>query len=264
MPITNEEVSAFFEAQIAKQQRWFQAKQADKFICHVGSTSASGAFLEVTAHRLLGIERGARPTELVVRLGGSFAAPVASADEVVTVTLFDQFVGYQVKTRAGAAGANAVTVEGGATTVRGAQVFTLHHSPFMLTAFEKVPIEDVLASVGTARHALVGVGATANLSPRFCWHYEELGGKLVLFHGDGLPMKTFLNVKANPNVTRIALDPETFQGFVATGPLEEFRPADHPVAYEKICQGFANGGWGRPARVFRFVADRWTRLAPQG
>jgi len=260
MGIGNGELLDFFAAQIAKQQRWFQVQHADKFLCYMGSTSAPGAFLRVTAHRLLGIERGASPTELVVRVAGEVSQ--AGPGEIATVTLFNQFVGYQVKTRA-SAGPGAVVQDGPVTAVRGGQVFTLHHSPFMLTAFEKVPVEEVIASVGRARFALAGVGAAANLSPRFCWHTEEAGGKLVLYHGDGLPMKTFLNLKANPNVTRIALDPETFQGYVAAGRADEFSPSDNPAAYDKICRGFANGGWGKPARVFRFVAERWERLAPR-
>ncbi len=263
MSVTNAELTAFFEAQIANQQGWFMGKHADKFLCYVGSTSSPGAYLEVTAHRLLGIDRGAGATELAVRLGGSFAPPGAGANQVATVTLFEphRFQGYQVKTRAGV---QTISSDGPATVVRGGQVFTLHHSPFMLTAFEKVPLDEVIAAVGAARFALVGVGASANLSPRFCWHHEEVGGKLVLFHGDGLPMKTYLNVKANPNVTRIAIDPETFEGYVGSGQVEEFRPAEHPLAYDKICKGFANGGWGKPARVFRFTAERWAPIAPRG
>ncbi|HUL61051.1 MAG TPA: hypothetical protein VLU43_17355 [Anaeromyxobacteraceae bacterium] len=260
MGIGIDELFDFFAAQVAKQQKWFQVQHADKFLCYMGSTSAPGAFLRVTAHRLRGIERGATPTELVVRLAGG-VGPMASS-EIVTVTVFNQFVGYQVKTRAGSA-APAVQGDGAATAVRGAQVFTLHHSPFMLTAFEKVPVEEVIASVGRARFALAGAGVAANLSPRFCWHTEVVEGKVVLYHGDGLPMKTFLNLRTNPNVTRIAIDPETFQGYVATGRAEEFRPAAHPEAYDRICAGFTNGGWGKPARVFRFVAERWDRLAPQ-
>ncbi len=262
MEISNREIVEFFEEQIEKQQRLFAVEHADKFICYMGSTSRHGVHLPVTAHRHLGLERGAGPTELVVKLGGD--VPVPAAGEIATVTLFNRLVGYQVKTRPGPGSAGAIAANGGTTTVRGGQVFTLHHSPFMLTAFEKVPVEEVISTVGGSRYARVGVGAAANLSPRFCWHWEEVGGKLVLFHGDGLPMKTYLNLKSNPYVSRVAIDPETFTGFVAAGRAEEFQPADHPVAYEKICAGFANGGWGRPARVFRFVADGWTRLAPRG
>ncbi len=261
---TNAELTEFFRAQVASQRKWFRGNLADKFLCFVGSTSSAGVYLGVTAHRLLGIERGALPTELLVRVGGSFAPPNAAAEEIATVTMFEPqgFKGYQVKTRAGRAGAEAVMDDGSSTMVRGGHVFTLHHGPFMLTAFEKVPLDELIAAVGHAQHALVGVGVMANLSPRFCWHHEEADGKLVLFHGDGLPMKTYLNVKANPNVTQVVIDPETFRGFAGSGRIVEFRPEEFPQAYDKICRGFASGGWGKPARVFRFVAERWAPIAP--
>jgi hypothetical protein len=46
--------------------------------------------------------------------------------------------------------------------------------------------------------------------------------------------------------------------------VEEFQPHQHPVAYERICQGFAAGNWGKPSRVFRFVADKLERITPAG
>jgi hypothetical protein len=259
--VSNAEILDFAAAQREKQQRWFNAPIADRFLAYVGSTSSSGTYARVAAHRLLGIERGATETELVVRLGGALPSAPAPG-EIASVCVFDQYVGYQVKTRPGAAAGNAVVRNGAETTVRGAQVFTLHHGPYQLTAFEKVPLDEVLRSVGGARFALVGVGPAVNLSPRFCWHHEERDGRIVLFHGDGLPMKTFLNVKANPKVTRVLLDPETFEGYVGHGEIREVKPSDHPVGFEKICAGFANGGWGKPARVFQFVGERWERLAP--
>jgi hypothetical protein len=259
--VTNAEVLDFAAAQREKQQRWFGAPLADRFLAYVASTSSAGTSAAVSAHRLLGIERGAAEADLVVRLGGGLPRPPAPG-EIASVCVFDQYVGYQVKTRPGAAASGAVAARGGETVVRGAQVFTLHHGPYQLTAFDKVPIDDVLRSVGGARFALAGVGAAVNLSPRFCWHHEERDGRIVLFHGDGLPMKTFLNVKANPRVVRVLLDPETFEGYVGHGEVREVKPSEHPVGFEKICAGFANGGWGKPARVFRFVAERWERLAP--
>ena len=58
------------------------------------------------------------------------------------------------------------------------------------------------------------------------------------------------------------LDLDTFEGFALRGTVEEFAPHQHPEAYERICQGFASGNWGRPSRVFRFVADQWAPLKP--
>lgn len=253
------DVLAFFQVQRERQQRYFGAKEPDKFLAHMGSTSAPGVHLEVTAHRVRSVERGEAPNELAVRLEGTLPR-VPRANEIATVCLFSQYVGYQVKTRA--AGAAPVVTGPEGTRVRGGQVFTLHHSPFMMTAFEKVPVEEVLANVGGARFALVGIGADANLSPRFCFHHEERGGKIHMFHGDGLPLKTYLNLKSNPSMTRVVIDPETFEGFLAAGTVAEFRAEEAPEAHERICRGFAAGGWGKPARTFRFVAEGWTPIAP--
>jgi len=113
-----------------------------------------------------------------------------------------------------------------------------------------------------AASALVGVGDRVNLSPRFNWHTEVRGGRLVLFHGDGLPLKTYLNLKGNPRVARVLLDPATFGGWVLEGVVEEYEAAEEPEAYRATCAGFAAGGWGRPARTFRFTADVIRPLAP--
>jgi hypothetical protein len=262
MPATPQEVVGFIQAQLPRQQRFFGSKVADKVLAHVASTALAGTLPSVTSHRLISLDRGASPSELVARVSGALPRPPGSG-EIVTVCLFNQYVGYQVKTRA-ATTAASVSFEHGATTVRGSQVFTLHHSPFMMTAFERVPLEEVIGAVGGARFALVGVGAQVNLSPRFNWHTEVRDGKLTLFHGDGLPLKTYLNLKTNPLVVRVLLDPETFGGWLLTGRVEEFQPEAEPVAYQAIVAGFQAGGWGRPARTFRFTAETIEPLTPVG
>jgi hypothetical protein len=45
--------------------------------------------------------------------------------------------------------------------------------------------------------------------------------------------------------------------------VEEFAPHQHPEAYERICQGFTAGSWGRPSRVFRFGPESFERIAPR-
>ncbi len=246
------EVVAFIQDQLPRQQAFFGAKVADKVLAYVASTSSPGVLAAVTAHRLLALGRGAAANELLVALEGA-PGRTPRAGEVASACLFDQYVGYQVKTRPGAPG--AVEVSPGATRVRGSQVYTLHHSPFMMTAFERVPVDEVLGAVGGARHALLGVGPSVNLSPRFNWHTEVRDGRLVLFHGDGLPLKTYLNLKSNPRVVRVLLDPTTFGGWVLEGMVEEYEARQDPVAHQATCAGFAAGGWGRPARTFRFTAD---------
>jgi hypothetical protein len=241
----------FIEAQRPRQQAYFGAKVADKVLAYVGSTSTAGSMAAVSSHRLRSLEHGATASALEVALGGPLVR-WPQAGEVATVCLFNQYVGYQVKTRQGAA---AVEVAAGVTRIHGSQVYTLHHSPFMTTAFERVPVDEVLGAVGKVPFALVGVGPQVNLSPRFNWHTEVRDGRLVLFHGDGLPLKTYLNFKTNPRVVRVLLDPTTFGGWLLEGLVEEYEASEEPVAHQATCAGFAAGGWGRPARTFRFTAE---------
>jgi hypothetical protein len=254
------EVVAFIADQLPKQQRYFGSRLADKVLAHVASTSVAGTVAQVSAHRLRSLARGASQSELRVELAGPPPRQPA-AGEVASVCLFNQFVGYQVKTRA-AAGPGAVEVSDGTTRVRGSQVYTLHHSPFMMTAFERVPVDEVVGSVGQVPFALLGVGVQVNLSPLFNWHHEVRGGRLFLFHGDGLPLKTYLNLKTNPRVARVLLDPTTFAGFLLEGTVEEYQPEQEPKAYQATCRGFAAGGWGKPARTFRCEVDGIQPLAP--
>ncbi len=260
MPVTADEVLDFIRAQRPIQQRFFGAREADKVLSYLGSCATPGLSASVSVHPLRALARGPRPSELLATLGG--APPrLPGAGEIATACLFDQLVGYQLKTD-GAAPGRGVACAGGTTTVLGDHVYTLHHGPYMTTAFEQVPIEEVLASVGSARFALLGVGTQVNLSPRFDWHAERRDGRLVTFHGDGLPLKTWANLRTNRLVTRALIDPSTFSGFLATGLLEEYQPEQEPAAWAATCRGFAAGGWWRPARAYRFVADRLERLAP--
>jgi len=254
------EVVDFIRAQLPRQQAYFGAKVADKVLAYVASTETAGTVASVSAHRLLSLRHGATASELVVELGGPLARSL-QAGEVASVCLFNQYVGYQVKTRLGGA---AVEASPGTTRVRGGHVYTLHHSPFMTTAFERVPVDEVLGAVGKVPFALVGVGRQVNLSPRFNWHTEVRDGRLVLFHGDGLPLKTYLNLKTNARVVRVLLDPSTFGGWLLEGQVEEYEAKDEPVAHAATCAGFSAGGWGRPARTFRFTADLITPLLPPG
>jgi hypothetical protein len=254
------EVVAFIQEQLPKQQRYFGAKLADKVLAHVASTSAAGSAARVSAHRLVALGRGATPSELKVELSGALPHLPVGGD-IASVCLFNQYVGYQVKTRA-AAGPSAIEVAGGVTRLRGSQVYTLHHSPFMATAFERIPLDEVLGAVGQVPFALVGVGAQVNLSPRFNWHTEVRDGRLLLFHGDGLPLKTYLNLKTNARVVRVLIDPTTFTGFVLQGTVEEYQPDEEPAAFQATCAGFAAGGWGNPARTFRFVTEAIDSIRP--
>jgi hypothetical protein len=252
-------VVEFIEAQRPRQQGYFRTQVADKVLAYVASTADPGTVASVSTHRLRSLERGVGAGELQVEVGGALARLPGPGD-LTSVCLFNQFVGYQVKTRPD--GGAAVVADGDVTRIRGSHVYTLHHSPFMMTAFERVPLDEVLGSVGGVAHALVGVGAQVNLSPRFNWHTEVRDGRLLLFHGDGLPLKTYLNLRTNPRAVRAVIDPTTFGGWILEGLIEEYQAEDEPAAYQATCRGFDAGGWGKPARVFRFTADAIRPLAP--
>jgi hypothetical protein len=260
MVVSADEVLDFIRAQRPVQQRFFAARDPDKVLSYVGSCATPGLSASLSVHALRALTPGPRPSELLATLAG--APPrLPGAGEIASACLFNQFVGYQLKTDAAAPG-RGVTPAADGTAVLGDHVYTLHHSPFMMTAYERVPTEEVLGTVGSVPFVLLGVGTQVNLSPRFDWHAEKRDGRLVTFHGDGLPLKTFLNLKSNRLVTRALIDPFSFTGFQATGLVEEYLPEQEPAAWEATCRGFAAGGWGRPARAFRFVADRIEPLAP--
>ena len=259
----------FLEEQKAKQASHFPTVKYDKVLSFMGTTSLPGSFAAVSVNRIREIAPGLTGRDLAIRLAGPLPRrPQKGECLTVHMTRVEQYQGYQVKTRALSAG----TAEGdliedagpGTMLVKGAQIFTVHHSPYTLKFFENVPFEELQDTLAGVRYALVGVGETANLSPRFIFHHEVEGDRLALFHGDGLALKTYMNLKANRHETRLVLDLDGFSGFVLQGVVEEFAPHQHPEAYERTCQGFAAGGWGKPSRVFRSQIQSIARIAPVG
>jgi hypothetical protein len=260
---------AFLEEQKAKQASRFPTVKYDKVLSFMGTTSLAGTFATVSVNRIREIAPGTTGRDLEIRLSGPLARrPQKGESLTVHMTRVEQYQGYQVKTRALSAGASerdlVEELDGGALLVKGAQIFTVHHSPYTLKFFENVPFEELQETLAGVRYALVGVGETANISPRFIFHHEVDGDRLSLFHGDGLALKTYMNLKANRHETRLVLDLDDFHGYVLQGVVEEFAPHQHPEAYERICQGFAAGNWGKPSRVFRSQIRSVARIAPVG
>jgi hypothetical protein len=257
----------FFEEQKSRQAPHFPTVRADKVLAFMGTTSLAGSRAAVSVNAVRAIEPGPTPRELRIALAGALPRPPTRGECVtVHVTRLEQYQGYQVKTRAlgpgVAEGDLAEPAPGGGLVVKGAQIFTVHHSPYTLKFFESVPYDELKSIVGDVRFALVAVGETANLSPRFVFHHEVEGDRLALYHGDGLALKTYMNVKANRHETRLVLDLDDFSGWLLPGVVEEFQPHQHPEAYERVCAGFSAGSWGMPSRVFRFVPERFERIAP--
>jgi hypothetical protein len=260
-------ILSFLEEQALKHAAYFPTVKVDKVLTFLGTTSLPGTHATLAIVPVASLEQGSAPSELRVHLRGPLPRPVAKGECItVHMTKLDQYQGYQIKTKALSApgGEDALVERRGAEdlVIRGHQIFTVHHSPYTMKFFEQIPFEEVQQTIGGVRYALVGVGEQANISPRFVFHRESKLDRLVLYHGDGLALKTYMNLKANRQVTRLALNLDTFEGYSLRGTVEEFAPHQHPEAYDKICQGFAAGNWGKPSRVFRFVADQWAPVAP--
>jgi hypothetical protein len=258
---------AFLEEQKARQASHFPGLKVPKVLSFMGTTSLPGSYAACSVHRLRAIARGPSAREMRIVLGGALARPPGRGECVtVHMTRVERYQGYQVKTRPlGASETELVEPSaGGGLVVKGAQIFTVHHSPYTLKFFDSVPFEEVEDTVAGLKCALAAVGETANLSPRFVFHHEVKDGKVLLFHGDGLALKTYMNVRSNPLETRLVLDLDDFTGFALRGTVEEFAPHQHPEAFERICQGFQAGGWGKPSRVFRFSPDEYETIGPRG
>ena len=245
----------------------FPELKVPQVLTFMGTTSAAGTFASCSVHPLHRIERGGAPRELRILLGGTLPrAPGAGECISVHMTRVERFQGFQVKTRTlvpGSGEKDLLEQTPGGVLVKGAHIYTVHHSPYTLQFFESVPYEEVAETLAGLGHALVAVGETANLSPRFVWHHEVKDGKVVLFHGDGLALKTYMNVRQNRSEARLVLDLDTFTGYQLFGTVEEFAPHQHPEAFEKICQGFQVGGWGKPSRVFKYTPTRFEPIAPR-
>ena len=258
----------FLEQQKKRQAPRFPAIGCDKVLSFMGTTSLAGTYAALAICPIHGLEPTAVPRELRVHMGGSLPR-LPSRGECITVhmTNVDQYQGYQVKTQSVAAAEAAPSlceIRGDEVVVHGSQIFTVHLSPYTMTFFEQVPFEEVRQMVGGLQYALVGVGETANISPRFVFHAETHLGRPVLYHGDGLALKTYMNLRSNRQESRLVIDLDDFSGYVLHGTIEEFQPREHPEAYDRICQGFTAGNWGKPLRAFRFVADTWKRIEPTG
>jgi len=259
---------AFLGEQKVRQSAFFPTLKHDKVLSFMATTSLPGSYGSASVHRVLGLEAGPTSRELRVQLAGPLPrAPAPGECLTVHLTRTEHYQGFQVKTRALAgdiAPEDLVEPAGDRLLVKGTSVFTVHHSPYTLKFFENVPLEEVVETVGPVRYALVNLGESANLSPRFLFHQEVRDGRLSLFHGDGLALKTYINLRSNPREIRLVVDLESYQGFALRGPVEEFAPHQYPEAYDKICRGFTAGGWGKPARVFRMAVEELTRIAPTG
>ncbi len=254
------------EAQREKQARFFPTIPVPKFLSFMGTTSRTGVHVPVGVVPVLSLEPSGGGRDLRVRVRGPLPrAPERGECVTVHLTRFEQYQGFQVKTRPLSDSPDRAALyeqDGDDLVVHGSHIFTVHHSPYTMRFFELVPYEEVQQIVGGLHYALVAVGEQANISPRFVYHTDFHGDRLTLYHGDGLALKTYMNLKSNRQVSRLVVDLDEYSGYVLRGTNEEFQPHQHPDAYEKICQGFRAGSWGKPSRVFRFSVESWDAIAP--
>ncbi len=266
MEVDIQHVLQFLDRQRSKQSPYFPAIRSEKVVSFMGTTSRPGTHVAVGVCPIASLEPTGAGRELRVRLRGPLPRTPQRGEQItVHITHFLRYQGYQVKSPVVPESGDRSSLydeEGADVLVKGSHIFTVHHSPYTMRFFELVPFEEVQQMVGGVRFALVGVGEQANISPRFIFHSEVRDGRLALYHGDGLALKTFMNLKSNRHESRLVLDLEDYSGYVLSGVVEEFQPHQQPEAYEKICQGFRAGNWGKPSRVFRFTAESWRPIAP--
>lgn len=267
MPTDLQSVVDFLEEQKVRQAPWFSTVQYEKVLSFMGTTAQPGSYAEVSVHPLVRLDADGQGSQLTVELRGDLPRPPEPQQCLtVHVTNVSQYQGFQIKTRNAEPGeplsALFEKTAAGNLRVKGAQIFTVHHSPYTMKFFEQIPYDEVLDTVGGVRAALVGVGVQANISPRFIYHWELRDGRLALYHGDGLALKTYMNLKVNKRETRVILDLERYAGFQVRGVVEEFSPHQNPTAFEKISGGFSAGNWGKPSRVFRLQVESVRRVEP--
>jgi hypothetical protein len=98
----------FLDEQKRRQAARFPGLAVGQVLGFMGTTSLPGTFAACSVNRLLRLERGAGPRELRVLLAGPLArAPRAGECVTVHMTRVERYQGYQVKTRALAAGVAA-------------------------------------------------------------------------------------------------------------------------------------------------------------
>ncbi|HYQ80821.1 MAG TPA: hypothetical protein VEP68_04930, partial [Anaeromyxobacteraceae bacterium] len=196
-----QKVLQFLEEQKARQASHFPLVKYEKILSFMGTTGQPGQHAAVAVLPLGAIEPGPTPSELRVMLRGQLPRPLTRGECIsVHVTKVERYQGYQVKTKplAASGGEGELYDQNGAELwVKGQQIFTVHHSPYTMKFFEQIPFDEVRQTVGGVKVALLAVGENANLSPRFIFHHESKLDRVVLYHGDGLALKTFMNLKAN-------------------------------------------------------------------
>ncbi|HSM91839.1 MAG TPA: hypothetical protein VLT47_03070 [Anaeromyxobacteraceae bacterium] len=237
----------------------------DKVVGFMATSAAPGSVPAVGIRRISSVTPGPSGAEAIVALQGPLPrAPERGECITVAATAVSDFRGFQMKTHVLVDPAFASRLHGAGpdgARVHAAQVFTIQQGPKSADFFEKVPVDELTATVARAGYALVAVGEQANLSPRWILHHEVRDGALELYSGDAFWSKTWLNVRRNPREVRLVLDPDTGRGFAMEGASTEFTAQDHPAAAGKVQAMFERIGVRKIARMTRLRVER---IAPIG
>lgn len=250
--------SKFFEELLPRQVPWTRYPSVLTFFVTSG---VAGHLPAVALARIARLEPGELPTDMQVHLEGSLPRALL-AGECVTVSIsrYEKFHGYQLKTAAARTGEAEKSVyevpARGELVLHARQAYTTHHGPYELNFFERIPYDEVHETLGTVDHGVLALGPTVNISPRFVWHHRLKAGRLATYHGDGVTMKTYRNLQVNKSSVRVVFDFAALSGYALFGHTDEVTAQEEPEAWRAICGGFAALGFGQPSRLFRHVAER--------
>jgi hypothetical protein len=240
---------------------------ADKILSFMATSSAPGAPPAVAIRRTATIAPGSNGAQVEVELHGALPRPPDRGECIaVAATAVRDFRGYQLKSHILVDPAFASRLHGEGTAgvrIHAAQTFTIQQGPKSADFFEKVPLDELTATVQQAGYAIVAVGEAANISPRWILHHELRDGALELFSGDAFWSKTWLNVRRNPREVRLVLDPESGAGYAMEGTSSEITSDAHPVAAGKIQGMFARLGVRNLPRMSRLRVERLWPIGPE-
>lgn len=266
MDIHLDEIGRFLDGLRARHAPILPAFGDRKVASFMATSSSPGLPPSVSIHRTESIVRDPERGEPVAALRGPLPRGPGRGELVAaSVTDAAAFRGFQLKTHTlvdPAFASRLLAGAAGGVRLRTPNVFTIHHGPHAANFFEQVPLDEVAEVAARAGLALVAVGESANLSPRWVFHHEVLDGALHLFQGDAMWSKTYLNVRRNPRENRIVIDLESGEGFVLEGEIAEFEAEEHPLAAGRILAAFAGAGLKRPTRLYRLRVDAARRIAP--
>ena len=259
------EVAAFLDSLRPRQVPWVPQPAILGFLA---TSNTHGSHPSAAVVMVDELSPGSAPNDVEIRLRGQLPRALLAGETItVSINRYERYCGYQIKTRVLSqfeAAQECYERRRDRLLLHGRRTYTTHHSPYELQFCERVPFDEVLGTVGAVDHAVLALGVEANISPRLLFHHELRRGILHTYHGDGLAMKTFLNLCENPCAVMLIFDFEVLQGYSLLGRCEEVSRNENARATEAIDRGFKALGFGRPNRIFRHSCDLIETLRVDG